>query len=129
MAAIAVAAAAARKHQKESRPLAIALNHTPREYETAGLVKRGPADSIRQMAAWSVYAVAFHMRQPRHFILQLQLATLEFRQSQIVYGRMLKGFGKLVLEHPMPLYEFGKMRRCGHGSSWKGQIYSLTTKV
>jgi hypothetical protein len=42
---------------------------------------------------------------------------------------MLKGFGELVLEHPMPLFEFGKMRRCGHGSSWGGQIYSLTTKV
>jgi hypothetical protein len=63
------------------------------------------------------------MRQPRHFILQLQLATLEFRQSQIIHGRMLEGFGKLVVEHPMPPYKFGK---CGHGNPPGDQIYCLT---
>jgi hypothetical protein len=61
------------------------------------------------------HAVAFHGRQSRHFILQLQLATLEFRQSEIAYGWMLKRIGKLVLEHPMPLNKFGKICRCGHG--------------
>src|ERR1700681_1972189 len=66
----------------------------------------------------SVHAFAFPDRQPRHFVLQLQLATLEFRQSEIVRGGMLEGFGELVFEHPMPLFEFRKMRRCSHGSSW-----------
>ncbi len=133
----AAAAAAARKRRKEGRLLDIALNRKPeantrtahRENTKPPASGRGPADSKTEITDRSVYAVAFHMRQPRHFVLQLQLATLEFRQSEIVYRRMLEGFGELVLEHPMPLYEFGKMRRCRHGSSWGGQIYSLTTKV
>jgi hypothetical protein len=36
-------------------------------------------------------------------ILQSQLAALEFRQSEIAYGRMLERFGEFVLEQPMPL--------------------------
>jgi hypothetical protein len=51
------------------------------------------------------------MRQPSHFILQMQLAPLEFRQGGIVHGWMLEGFGKLVLDHGMLL---------------GGPIYSLT---
>jgi hypothetical protein len=66
------------------------------------------------------------MRQPGYFILQLQLATLEFRQSEIIYGRMLKGFDELVLDHPMRLCEFGKVGRCGHGNPPGRQTYSLT---
>jgi hypothetical protein len=66
----------------------------------------------------SMHAFVVPDRQPRHLVLQLQLATLEFRQSEIVRGGMLEGFGELVFEHPMPLFEFRKMRRCSHGSSW-----------
>jgi hypothetical protein len=63
-------------------------------------------------------AFAFPDRQPCHFVLQLQLATLEFRQCEIVRGGMLEGFGEFVFEHPMPPCEFRKMRRCSHESSW-----------
>jgi hypothetical protein len=76
-----------------------------------------------------VDAFAFPDRQPRHFVFQLQLATLEFRQCEIVRGGMLEGFGEFVFEHPMPLFEFCKMRRCGHSSSWSDfepDLVSLT---
>jgi hypothetical protein len=33
------------------------------------------------------------MRLPGNLILQSQLAALEFRQSEIAYGRMLERFG------------------------------------
>jgi hypothetical protein len=61
------------------------------------------------------HAAAIDLCQPRHFILQLQLAALEFRQNGIVHGRVLEGVGKLVVEPPMLLYEFGKMGRWSHG--------------
>jgi len=61
---------------------------------------------------------AFVFAQPCHLVFQLQLATLEFRQCKIICGGMLEGFGELVFEHPMPLFEFCKMRRCSHRSSW-----------
>jgi hypothetical protein len=61
---------------------------------------------------------AFVDLQPRHFVFQLQLAPLEFRQSEIVRGGMLEGLGELVFEHPMPLCKFCKIRRCSHVSSW-----------
>jgi hypothetical protein len=75
-----------------------------------------------------VDAFAFPDRQPRHLVLQLQLATFEFRQSEIVRGGMLEGFGEFVFEHPMPLFEFCKSR-CSHISSWSDfepDLVSLT---
>jgi hypothetical protein len=66
------------------------------------------------------------MRQTRYLILQLQLATLELRQSEIAYGRVTASFGKLVLEHPMLLCEFCELGRCGHGNPPWPQTYRLT---
>jgi hypothetical protein len=59
----------------------------------------------------------------------LQLATLQLRQLEIVGGGMLEGFGYFVFKHPVPLFEFRKMRRCGHVSGLLASDYNLTTKV
>jgi hypothetical protein len=67
--------------------------------------------------------------QSRYLILHLQLATLQLGQFEIVYGGMLEGLGDFVLKHPVLLYEFSKMRRCGHVSGLLGSDCSLTSKV
>jgi hypothetical protein len=67
------------------------------------------------------------LTQACYLILHLQLATLQFRQLEIVRGRMLKGVVYFVFKHPVPLFEFRKMR-CGHISGLLASDCSLTTK-
>lgn len=52
--------------------------------------------------------------QPRDFILDLQLPTLQLSQLAIVRGGMLKRFRQFRFQHPVALFEFCEMRRCGH---------------
>jgi hypothetical protein len=44
------------------------------------------------------------------FVLEVQLATFEFQDGQIVDRGMLLGFGELALESLMPELKFRKMR-------------------
>src|SRR5262249_34852923 len=62
------------------------------------------------------------LSQSRNFILKLQFATLQFTQFEIVSGRMLKRLSQFIFKHPMPLFEFCKLRRCSHISGLLRQI-------
>jgi hypothetical protein len=48
-------------------------------------------------------------------ILELQLAPLQFGQSEIVRSGMGEFFFKFALQSPVQLLEFGKIRLNGHG--------------
>jgi hypothetical protein len=91
------------------------LPPSPETKPPASMWRTGGFEKIMERPG-SVHA--FVDLQPRHFVLQLQLAPLEFRQSEIVRGGMLEGLGELVFEHPMPLCKFCKTGRCSHVSSW-----------
>lgn len=49
-----------------------------------------------------------------YLVLDLQLATLEFYQLEIVDGWMLKGLFDLLLQYGVLLFELCKMRLDGH---------------
>jgi hypothetical protein len=61
--------------------------------------------------------------QTLDFVLEVQLATLEFQDGQIVGRGMLLSLCELALQGPVPELKFRKMRLYGHrGSLLLGQI-------
>jgi hypothetical protein len=52
--------------------------------------------------------------QSLDFILQVQLATLDFQYFEIIDREMLLSLGKLRLQRPMPQFKFHKMRLDRH---------------
>jgi hypothetical protein len=52
--------------------------------------------------------------QSLDFVLEVQLATLDFQDFQIIDREMLLSLGKLRLQRFMPQFKFHKMRLDGH---------------
>jgi hypothetical protein len=69
--------------------------------------------TTRRMARRSVLMHG-SVPQARDLVLQLQLATLEFYDFQIVDRGMLLSFEQFTLQRLMPQFEFRKMRLDGH---------------
>jgi hypothetical protein len=78
---------------------------------------------------WPGSVDAGALAQTCYLVLHLQLATLQLCQFEIVRGGMLESVGDFVFKHPVPLFEFRKMRRCGHVSGLLASDCSLTSKV
>jgi hypothetical protein len=57
-----------------------------------------------------VYAGAGILAQTRNFVLYLQLATLQFRDQQTVARWMSDRFSDFILQRPVALLQFRKMR-------------------
>jgi len=55
--------------------------------------------------------------QPRDFILDPQLTTLQLTQLEIVRGGVLKRFREFRFKHLMALLKFGKIGHYGHSLS------------
>src|SRR5258708_40287503 len=81
-------------------------NRRPRCRGPAVLKKRKCEEGMR---LGSVKTCA--LSQSRHFILKFQFAALQFAQFEILRGLMPKRLRQFIFKHPMPLFEFCKIRR------------------
>lgn len=62
------------------------------------------------------------MPQPSNSILELQLSTLQLCKLEVIYGRMLERLVEFCFQHPMPLFEFSKLRNRAHLLNLLSQI-------
>ena len=74
----------------------------------------------------SVYAA--QVLHPNDGVLELQFPTLQLGELEIISRRMLEGFRKFRLQHPMPLFEFSKRER-GHVAILLMSDFCLTMTV
>jgi hypothetical protein len=61
-----------------------------------------------------MYAGTDLAAQSLDFVLQVQLATLDFQYFEIIDREMLLSLGKLRFQRLMPQFKFHKMRMDGH---------------